>query len=133
MDTLAERIRYALDACGNNQTDLAQACGVSRAAVSDWCLGETHELKARNLFAAADFLGVRPQWLALGSGSVADVPRDPQLAEIIRLFECMDSANRGQLLQAAKVYRTLSFTGDPHRRAEFQRSIGLLPDETTEE
>lgn len=68
METLAERIAERRRELGLYQADLADAAGVSTAAVSQWERGETKNLKLEHLFAIADALKVQARWLALGQG-----------------------------------------------------------------
>lgn len=46
--------------------------------MSNWFTGETKSLKADSAIQAADFLGVRPQWLIDGTG-----PMRPQLGPVV--------------------------------------------------
>lgn len=48
--------------------DLAAACGLSTASISDWRTGKTKAIEGSNLIAASKRLGVRPEWLANGIG-----------------------------------------------------------------
>ena len=78
METFGDRLQKALDqinrervAAGRDQVKkahLAKACGVAPAAVTQWISGQTKGMKPENLFAAADFLGIEPRWLATGEG-----------------------------------------------------------------
>jgi transcriptional regulator with XRE-family HTH domain len=72
MGTFTERINQALDASGQTQTALARASRVSKPSVNDWLSGKTKALKAETLVLAAEFLHVRPRWLALGEGPMRD-------------------------------------------------------------
>lgn len=47
---------------------LATACGVKPPSVSDWLSGKSKTMVGQNLIAAAEFLRVRPKWLAEGVG-----------------------------------------------------------------
>jgi transcriptional regulator with XRE-family HTH domain len=53
-----------------NASDLADACGVSRQAVSQWMLNQSKGLRADHLFLAADYLDVDARWLATGEGDM---------------------------------------------------------------
>lgn len=70
MRTISERLQIALDAMTprGSQADLMRACGVSNASVSNWFSGKTKSIKGLNLLLAAEYLGVRPIWLAAGTG-----------------------------------------------------------------
>lgn len=70
---LATRLRKALDERPElSQADLARACGIKPPSVSDWFNGKTKELSGPNLLEVARRLGVRPDWLATGRGSMRD-------------------------------------------------------------
>lgn len=66
--TLNERLKHAMTEANVSSADLARACGVSTASVSDWLSGESKSIKAANLLKAAKFLNVSPDWLATGQG-----------------------------------------------------------------
>lgn len=68
METLAERLRWALAHSGLKKIDLAKACGITRAAVGFWFSGQTQALEGANLTNAARALGVSAHWLATGRG-----------------------------------------------------------------
>lgn len=69
---LGDRLRIALKEAGKTQQELADYLGISKSAVSAQMLGSTKEISAKNLFRAARFLGVEPEWLGTGKG-----PRTP--------------------------------------------------------
>lgn len=70
MQTLAERLQAALDRNpALSQAELARACGVSSASVSNWFTGETKTLRAKNLRHAAHYLGCSRDWLETGLGT----------------------------------------------------------------
>lgn len=74
MNSLAERLRWALNYSGKKKIDIAKACSITRSAVSFWFSGETQSLEASNLTTTAKLLSVVPHWLATGEG-----PRTLQL------------------------------------------------------
>lgn len=68
-DTIADRIKIALSQSAKlTQRGIANACGISDAAVSQWVSGSTQNIRPDNLFATADYLGVSARWLATGKG-----------------------------------------------------------------
>lgn len=70
MQTLAERLQSALDRNSSlSQADLARACGISSASVSNWFTGETKSLRGKNARAAAAYLNCSRDWLETGIGS----------------------------------------------------------------
>ena len=68
MNTLRERIAEAMHDAGKSQAELARACEVKAASVSDWISGKTQTMKAATAMRAADFLGVNVLWLTEGRG-----------------------------------------------------------------
>jgi transcriptional regulator with XRE-family HTH domain len=68
MQTLAQRIAGRRIELKLSREDLADAAGVSVAAVQMWESGKTKDLKMANLCAIADALNVRVRWLAEGAG-----------------------------------------------------------------
>lgn len=71
MNSLAERLRAALDAAGINQSELSRRVGVTRGAVSFWLKGTITSLEGENLIRTAQALGVSPNWLATGRGKMS--------------------------------------------------------------
>lgn len=71
MSTLTERLEIAMNLPPKKKAaDLARACGVKAASVSDWMSGKTKKLEGANLLMAAEFLDVEPWWLATGEGEM---------------------------------------------------------------
>jgi transcriptional regulator with XRE-family HTH domain len=115
--TLGERVKLAMK--GPPKVlgkDLAKACGVSAASVSDWRNGETQTIEGLNLIKAAEFLGVRAKWLAEGTGPIReDVSQDHKVmapagqyvfsskfdsltSELVQLFERLDKNHKHEFL-----------------------------------
>lgn len=65
---LGQRIKATRLELGLRQQDLADAAGVSTAAISQVESGDTKNLKLPHLFAIADAMKVNPRWLAIGKG-----------------------------------------------------------------
>lgn len=82
MDTLGSRIRYARNAKGLKQHQLADALGINRVNISDWERDQTAPETSRIPKIAA-FLGVTESWLLSRSGddpltaSTSDIKRAP--------------------------------------------------------
>ncbi len=72
MNTLAERLRYAMEVLPPRKikgVDLARAVGVRPPSVSDWLSGKSKTMEGENLLKASSFLEVDASWLATGKGS----------------------------------------------------------------
>ena len=82
MTTLASRLEQAMKETGVTQAEIARACGVTDSAVSQWRSGLTQNMKMAHIFAAADRLGVRDRWLAVGTGPMKEVTWTPVAREI---------------------------------------------------
>ena len=65
---LGQRMKATRLELGLRQQDLADAAGVSTAAISQVENGDTKNLKLPHLFAIADAMKVNPRWLAIGKG-----------------------------------------------------------------
>lgn len=68
MATFQTRLAEAFRRSSLKKADIARACGISRASVSDWFTGATKEVTGPNLVALAGALNVNPRWLATGKG-----------------------------------------------------------------
>ena len=68
--SFAKRLQEARAKSGLTQQQLADACGLTKGAVSAWENGVTDSVLAENLFCVADALHVDPRWLATGQESV---------------------------------------------------------------
>ncbi|MDC4552790.1 XRE family transcriptional regulator, partial [Acinetobacter baumannii] len=89
MNTLAERLRYAMEVLPPKKikgVELARAVGVKPPSVSDWLSGKSKTMEGENLLKASKFLGVNPSWLASGNGLPTDVNKrnkEEELSNII--------------------------------------------------
>jgi transcriptional regulator with XRE-family HTH domain len=72
-NTLADRLKIAMEGPPRvTGRALANACGIKAPSVSDWIKGKSKTMTGPNLLAAAEFLRVRPKWLAEGLGPMRD-------------------------------------------------------------
>lgn len=69
-NTLAERLKLRLAESGLTKSDLARACEVSPASVTDWCNGKTLSIRPKYLTKAAEALGVSAAWLGYGDSAI---------------------------------------------------------------
>lgn len=66
MNTLAERLKQAMDDAGVKQVDIARAAGIKPPSVADWLTGRTKNIRGANLVSVARYLNVSEAWLADG-------------------------------------------------------------------
>lgn len=88
------------------KAELARACGVERASITDWTNGKTKDPKLAPFFKACDALQVRPRWLALGEYPIepqsTDRPphgRESVLETVTRLAEQLSIAEQRSVLE----------------------------------
>lgn len=77
--TWNDRLNWALKERHMSKAELARACGVERASITDWTNGKTKDPKLVPFFKACDALQIRPRWLALG-----EYPIEPRLVDTVR-------------------------------------------------
>ena len=89
MNTLSERLLFALELRGMNQNTLARNMGVSRSAISQICTNKTKNISADLATRICKYLKINPFWLILGEGkpeidSPLDIsPIEGDLVELI--------------------------------------------------
>lgn len=75
--TRPERIAAAIKHSKKLKKVIAQECGVTGSAVTQWVTGDSKSMKPENLFALAASTGVSAEWLANGTGSMlVEEPRE---------------------------------------------------------
>lgn len=105
--SLASRITYARTLKGWKKRQLADAVGVSAAAVTQWEQADTKGLKPENLVAVAHALGVLTDWLATGKGPM----HDPVSSEMKELMEAYLSVPPSRRALAHKMLKALHENG----------------------
>lgn len=70
MNTLADRLQFALKESGLTKTALWKGCKLSSGAITQWFDGTVKTISGANLLNAARILGVSPDWLATGKGEM---------------------------------------------------------------
>lgn len=100
MDTLADRLRWALAQAGMKPAHLAKNAKISRGTISLWLSGTTKRAGGDNLARAARELKVDLNWLTTGVGSpIADYAH----SEATRLIvEQRPAGLMGDLMQIAE-------------------------------
>lgn len=69
-----------------SQTEIAHAVGVTKAAVSKWESGGTHDIQLETFFKLADELGVDPRELATGEKTPRESDIAPRHLDLLRLY-----------------------------------------------
>ncbi len=68
--SLDKRLSLAIKEANASKSELARACNVKPASVSDWLSGKSKSMRAEYALKAAAFLNVNPVWLSTGEGSM---------------------------------------------------------------
>lgn len=114
-NTLADRLQSALSKKkGANQADLARACHVSRATVTDWLNGTIKELKSDSLLRAAKFLEVRPEWLLWGELPMKSEQLKADEKDLLALWRKMDGQQKTATMGVAKLGGWISHPVEPN-------------------
>ena len=101
LDTLAQRIAWAVDRYDGTHQDIAVAVGVQRPMISMWCKGaRTPELG--NLVALAEVLGVSAAWLLSGDRLAL---RDHAEADFMDVFRDLADDSRATVTQITDALR----------------------------
>lgn len=79
MNTLAERLQFAMDKMGKNQVELATLAGTSQVTISNILNGVTKS--PRNGLQIAKALKISPEWLLNGTGEMAQPKIESNVAE----------------------------------------------------
>lgn len=125
MKTFSERLNAAMEAAGYSQERLGEAVGLTQPAIQKMTSGKTKGSK--KTIAIANVLGVRPEWLESGDGSMhSDDQPDPIRKEEKSKFfrvEVLDltvSAGPGRymLSEFVEVLHAIEFTSE-HARSLF--------------
>lgn len=105
LKTWNDRLVWALKERRMSKAELARACGIERASVTEWANGKTKDPKLAPFFKACDALQVRPRWLALGEYPIEPLPadtvrysRDNMLETVTRLAEQLSAAEQRSVL-----------------------------------
>jgi len=98
METLAERIKIALERSGKTQADLVRATKAKSSSVSNWVNGRTKNLKGSNLTIAAQVLGVSEAWLGAGVGPMErQIPDRWPFSAPYSAYEALDESQKKML------------------------------------
>lgn len=81
MDSIGDRLRSRRLELGLNQKTLADAAGVTNAAVSKWETNGGRSISANVALRLAGRLKVNPFWLVFGEGEPTDAVRVPDLGD----------------------------------------------------
>lgn len=79
MNTLSERLQFAMDKMGKNQVELAALAGTSQVTISNILNGVTKS--PRNGLQIAKALKISPEWLLNGTGEISQTQIESNVAE----------------------------------------------------
>ena len=134
MNTLSERIKFALTAAGEDQSSLSRKIGKTSVAVNNWCTGAVKSIRGDTLMKVARVLSVTPEWLATGKGvmnathqsetSSETYPRTPSEDDyaLIPQYSTRGSCGSGALNDHVEVVGGLAFKRDWLKRFGLKES-----------
>jgi phage repressor protein C with HTH and peptisase S24 domain len=98
LNTLSDRLLYALEMTGTKKSDLARAINVQPQTIQHLCYGEVQS--SRFTFELATVLGLNTRWLATGEGEMflADDPKH----KLFKEYKKIPLLNTEQLIALAK-------------------------------
>ena len=68
MNTVGERLSFALELRQMKAIDLAKGIGVTKSTISQICSGKTKKISAETAMKICNFMNINPFWLILGKG-----------------------------------------------------------------
>lgn len=117
MNTLADRLKFALEKSGKKKTDLWKGCRLSSGAISHWFNNPSTQLKGKNLLCASRILGVRPEWLETGEGEISLTEREKLINQIIESLHSMPEDDVKHVSQlCGRLAKQERRSGEPDRR-----------------
>lgn len=112
----AQRLREAMEERGMKPTDLAEASGIDKAAISNYLNGK-YIAKQDKVYALARALQVNPAWLMGKSESKsavaeAQTPMDEEIQIMSRGMQQLSAADRKRLIDMARLMFREAFDQD---------------------
>lgn len=92
MDTLKNRLDYAIKKAGKRQIDLSNDLGIPKSAISQYLSGSTMQMDSARLYAIAEYLNVNPVWL-LGF----DDTMDDQEKKLLEMFRSLNQDGKNKV------------------------------------
>ena len=128
--SFSDRIKKLRAERGWSQTKLGNIAGVIRNAVSLWESGRSKAPSGEALTKIAAAFGRSEQWLISGkSDKIQDITRlSDGEKKLLKIWRELNADNKRKLLSMAILERSIQFTGDESKRAEFQRMISAVED-----
>jgi transcriptional regulator with XRE-family HTH domain len=104
LPTIGDRVRFALEARGMKQTEIAERIGVTQAAISNIVTDSSRKPSAPTLLKLASALQANPYWIISGEGApfeITTVGRDDE-RKLIELYRELPPAKKPELLKIAR-------------------------------
>lgn len=105
MNSLPERLKYALILREMSQAELARKAGVTRAAISNVANGISKNFSADVALKVARALSVDPYWLILGEGKAIKETIHPEEEELKNILGNLTTDSRTLALEVLKRFQ----------------------------
>ena len=107
LHTIGDRIRYLLEVRKMKQTEVAQAIGITQAAISNIVTNASRKPSAPTLLKLAAALQCNPHWIVTGQGEPFEINTIGRTLEkqLIAAFRDMDADAQTALLAVAETMR----------------------------
>lgn len=107
LNTIGDRIRYLLQVRKMKQTEVAQACDLTQAAISNIVTDDTRKPSAPTLLKLAAVLQANAHWIMTGEGDPFEINTIGRASEkeLLDAFRNMDANAQTALLAAASAMR----------------------------
>ena len=123
LQTLAERVAKAINACGKTPSGIAREIGVSPAAVYQWIQGGIKDLRNDNLFALADATGFSARWLGTGDGPMVDCYGNAAVKHVLKVMESLPPTEQTKLARMADAFTDPPANDHPPPGSVQQRKV----------
>lgn len=103
--SIGQRIRWLIEHRGYLQSEVAEKCGVTQAAISNLVTDNSRKPNAFTLVRLADALNADAAWILYGEGPIERraLPAKADEAELLRAYRAMGEEQRQALMQFLKI------------------------------
>lgn len=94
MDTLKNRLDYAMKRAGKKQIDLVKDLGLPKSSINQYLSGTSKQMDSARLYMIADYLGVNPVWLLGFDDTMNDTEK-----KLLNMFRSLDREGMEKVME----------------------------------